>query len=360
MPKKVKKKKSNVGKIFLILFLVLCIGGLGGGFFYVKSSLEPVNKGKQEVFVVEEGQDFKSVLKNLEKEGFIRNATIAELYAKLNDDFNYYAGNFELKDSMSTPEILKFLSDVKNAKRDAISCTVPEGAWARDIAERIEKTFGYSKEEVLSTWNDMDYIKTLAKDYPFLNVKEIDNPEYRVKLEGYLFPDTYMVDVGSSLDTITRTMLNRFNDVYTKYEDEFKKSDYTVHELVTLASVVLFETADEADMPKIAGVFYNRLNQDMMLQSSATVCYALYDEFTSQLDCEVKVDVDSPYNSYMYKGLPVGPVLNPGEAAIKAVLYPEKTDYLYCLAYIFGDGKVYYSKTLEEHEQKMKEFGLEL
>ena len=113
-------------------------------------------------------------------------------------------------------------------------------------------------------------------------------------------------------------------------------------------------------MKKIAGVFYNRLNEGMKLDSSVTVCYALYDEYEDPTDCEVKTDVDSPYNTYLHSGLPIGPILNPGEQAIKAVLHPTKTDDLYFLADINGDGKVYYSKTLEEHEAKMKELGLVL
>ena len=133
-----------------------------------------------------------------------------------------------------------------------------------------------------------------------------------------------------------------------------------MQQILTLASIVQFESATKSDMKKIAGVFYNRLDDNMKLQSSVTVCYALYDDFKDAQDCEVNTDVDSPYNTYEHKGLPIGPILNPGEDAIDAVLHPTKSDYLYFVADINGDGKVYYSKTLEEHEKKMEELGLNL
>ena len=108
----------------------------------------------------------------------------------------------------------------------------------------------------------------------------------------------------------------------------------------------------------IAGVFFNRLDKDMMLQSSVTVCYALYDDLTSGEDCEVNPDIDSLYNTYKYKGLPIGPILNPGEDAIQAVLHPTKSDYLYFVADVYGDGKVHYAKSYEEQLQNQEKFHL--
>ena len=109
-------------------------------------------------------------------------------------------------------------------------------------------------------------------------------------------------------------------------------------------------------MGLIAQVFENRLAIDMKLQSSVTICYALYEEYKKAIDCEINSDIDSPYNTYLHEGLPIGPILNPGEAAIRAVLHPTANDYLYFMADIYGDGKVYYANTLEEHEANVERY----
>ena len=156
-------------------------------------------------------------------------------------------------------------------------------------------------------------------------------------------------------------------EIYAKYEEDINASDYSLHELITLASIVQYEAATSEDMQLIAGVFYNRLNSDMPLQSTVTVCYALYDDLDrndedSWRTCEASTDIDSPYNTYLHSGLPVGPIVNPGEAAIDAVLHPQESDYYYFIADINGvrgeAGKVYYSETYEQHQQLQEELQL--
>ena len=183
-----------------------------------------------------------------------------------------------------------------------------------------------------------------------------------MKLEGYLFPDTYFLEKDDSLDDITRVMLDRFDVMYKENKKAFDKSDLSIHQIISLASVVQFEASKPGDMAKIAGVFYNRLDQGMKLQSSVTVCYALYDDFNDPKDCETNPEVDSLYNTYLHEGLPIGPILNPGDEAIKAVLNPKKTDYLFFAADIYNkvDGKVHYTKTYEEHLEECEKLGLNL
>ncbi len=263
---------------------------------------------------------------------------------------------------MSVKDILSTIQDSTKLKKDALVLKIPEGKWAKEIAAEISNLYDgkYSSEEILNQWNDISYIQTLAKDYSFLNVDDLNNSNYKVKLEGYLFPDTYFLEKDDSLDDITRVLLDRFDVMYKENKKSFDKSDLSIHQIISLASVVQFEASEPGDMAKIAGVFYNRLDQDMKLQSSVTVCYALYDDFNDPKDCETNPEIDSPYNTYLHEGLPVGPILNPGDEAIKAVLNPEKTDYLFFAADIYGDGKVYYSKTYEEHQQICEKLGLNL
>ena len=263
---------------------------------------------------------------------------------------------------MSVKNILSTLQDSTKLKKDALVLKIPEGKWAKEIAAEISSLYDgkYSTEDILNQWNDISYIKKLTKDYSFINVNDLNNDNYKVKLEGYLFPDTYFLEKEDSLDDITRVLLDRFDVMYKENKKAFDQSDLSIHQIISLASVVQFEASKPSDMKTIAGVFYNRLDQGMKLQSSVTVCYALYDDFNDPKDCETNPEIDSPYNTYLHEGLPIGPILNPGDEAIKAVLNPEKTDYLFFAADIYGDGKVYYTKTYEEHLQKCEELGLNL
>ena len=265
----------------------------------------------------------------------------------------------------SIKDILSTIQDSTKLKKDALVLKIPEGKWAKEIAAEISNLYDgkYSSEEILNQWNDISYIQTLAKDYSFLNVDDLNNSNYKVKLEGYLFPDTYFLEKDDSLDDITRVLLDRFDVMYKENKKAFDKSDLSIHRIISLASVVQFEASEPGDMAKIAGVFYNRLDQGMKLQSSVTVCYALYDDFNDPKDCETNPEIDSPYNTYLHEGLPVGPILNPGEEAIQAVLNPNREDgYLFFAADIHHkkNGEVQYSKTYEEHLQICEELGLNL
>ena len=362
MPKKKKssskKRKSFSWIVGVILIGIIVVGGVVG---FMKLSATG-DGSKEAIFTIQEGESFPAVLENLEKEGWIKSSTMTRVYAKLTHHQKYYAGNFSLNDGMSAREILKEIGNPSKAKNDIVVVTVPEGFWAKQIAEELAKNFPYTKDEILNQWNDINYIKALAKDYEFLNVDSLKDPNIKVKLEGYLFPETYYVPKDSTIDEITRLLLSQFDKVYQSHKEEFNQSKYSVEDLVTLASIVQFESGSKQDMNKIAQVFYNRLDKGMKLQSSVTVCYALYEDFESLEDCETQYDVDSPYNTYKVSGLPTGPILNPGEDALVAVLEPEKNDYLFFVADVHNvksnPGKVYYSKTLAEHEKLMEELHL--
>lgn len=357
MPKN-NTKKGGVLKGILIFLLLLIIGVAIALGLYTRSCLQPIGDGSNTVVVtVQEGSSFDDVLNELKEFHLIKSKEFAKLYAKVKD-VNYYAGNYTLNDGMSLSEIFAYLSDANNAHADAVTVTIPEGKWAKEIADILAENFPYSKEEIINTWNDPEYLQTLCQDYDFLNFDDINNDQYRVKLEGYLFPETYSLATNSSIDTITRTLLNQFDLMYQKYKQDFEKSNLSTHQLVTFASIIQFESGYEKDMKTIASVFYNRLEAGMKMGSSVTVCYALYDDFNDPKDCETEYNIESPYNTYINTGLPIGPILNAGEAAFDAVLHPDTTDYYYFLADIYGDGTVYYSKTEEEHYNKQVQLGL--
>lgn len=354
-----RKKKNNRLKLIFIGFILCLLCVVAFSTFYFLRGLRPVGDGSNKVqFEIEQGESFDQVLSRLEDKSLIRSQSIASFYAKMSKNNLYYTGEFDLNDGMSVKEILEHIGTVSLAKQDEVQVTIPEGKWAKEVAEILSQKFPYSKEEFINTWNDETYLRKLSKDYAFLDFNSINHPDYKVKLEGYLFPETYSFHADASIDEITRTFLDQFGHVYDSYKDQIESNEYNLHELLSLASVVQFEASSTEDMKLIAGVFYNRLYHGMPLESSVTVCYALYDDFADPQDCEIYTDIDSPYNTYLHTGIPIGPILNPGKEAIEAVLSPEKTEYMFFAADIYGDGKVYYSKTYEEHLEKVEELGL--
>lgn len=359
------KRKVNSGRVALLVVVFVCILVGLASIFVVKNGLSSTGNGdKKIVFTVRQDESLDSVVQNLKEDGLVSSSTVAKVYAKLSHNTNLVAGTFELDNGMGVKDIFSYIQDGSNLKKDTMVLKIPEGKWAKEIAAQISKLYKgkYSTSDIINTWNDVSYLKTLSKTYSFLNVDDLNNSNYKVKLEGYLFPDTYYLEKDASIDDITRVMLDRFEIMYKENKKAFDQSSYSIHQIVSLASVVQFEASTEKDMKMIAGVFYNRLNQNMALQSSVTVCYALYDDFNDPKDCETNPDIDSPYNTYLHDGLPIGPILNPGEQAIQAVLSPKKNDYLFFAADIYNkvDGKVHYSKTYEEHEKVCEELGLNL
>ncbi|WP_273235171.1 endolytic transglycosylase MltG [Ileibacterium valens] len=357
-----KKRRVKVWLVIVLVLLLIVLAAVGGFYFWYSGSLKPAgNAEDKQTIVIEDGESYDQMLDELEQEGFIKSANAAKIYAKLSGSHTHFAGNFTLNKGMSTPEVLQFLADQNNIDKTYAVVTIPEGYWAKQIAKTLCESFPeYKPEDFMNLWNDPAYIDTLAVDYPFLNTEILNNSDLFVKLEGYLFPETYYIDFGSTPDQITRIFLNQFATVYDKYKAQIEASPYTLEEILTLASIVQFESGKADEMPMIAGIFYNRLNQGMPLQSSVTVCYALQDQFDSAQACETNTDIDSPYNTYIYAGIPIGPILNPGEEAIKAVLEPVSSDYLFFVSDIHGDGSIHYAKTYEEHLANVEKFNLNI
>lgn len=354
MKKLLANKKAVIACIIAAVVLIVALGG----FLFYNQSLQPVSTKSESVsFEVESGEAMTSIISRLKDENLIKSELVTKMYSKLNGLQDVKAGNFVLDKSWSTSEILEVLNDAKKAKGDEVSITFREGIWAKDIAVEIENKLGIKAKDLIALWNDTEYIKELMKTYPFLQ-EDVLNDQTRVKLEGYLFPETYTFAKDADAKEITKIFLDHFQSVYTKYESDIKNSGMSIHDVITLASIVQYEASKPEDMKMIAGVFFNRLNSDMTLGSSVTICYAMYDKLNDPADCEVNTNIDSPYNTYLHKGLPIGPIENPGEEAIDAVLHPTKSDYLYFVADIYGDGTVYYSKTLDEQEANIDKYNL--
>lgn len=358
--RKVRRSKHKGLKIFLV-FVVLICAALGGSYYWYSSSLKPVDSSTDKIGIqIAEGDTLDAVIEKLKGAGLIRNEFATKIYSRIND-FPRYAGTFELTRSMSTQQIFETLSKPENAMSSFVSVTIPEGKWAKDIATILAEALPQiNREELLRLWNDSAYIHELAQTYPFIDPAAVVNDQYFVKLEGYLYPETYYIDLDMDEDQVTRMFLNQFANVYAEFAPRIEASPYNLQQILTLASIIQFESSDPAEMPDISGVFYNRLNIGMPLGSSVTVCYALYDDFNSSEQCETNYDIESPYNTYIHEGLPIGPILNPGRDAISAALNPAQNDYLFFVSDIYGDGKTYFARTYEEHEANIERFNLRI
>ena len=361
MTKRKVRKKSHKGLWITLILLIVLAAGAGGAYFWYSSLLKPVGGEEQKIGIeIDQGEGLNTLLHQLKEKGLIKSEEAAKIYGRLENP-EMYAGTYELSPTMSVPEIFAYLANPANAVTDYIPVMIPEGTWAKDTAQILaDEVPNLSKDEFMRLWNDDAYIEQLAAEYPFLDPSKLENDQYFVKLEGYLFPDTYYVGLDANEDQVTRMMLDRFNEVYAAHQAEIDNCGRSIQDLITLASVIQFESGDPSEMNDISGVFVNRLNQGMPLESSVTVCYALYDDFNSGEDCETNTQIDSPYNTYLHSGLPIGPILNPGEDAIMAALRPTGHDYLFFVSDVYGDGKTYFARTYDEHLANIDRFNLQI
>ncbi len=351
----IKNLKTKKLIIAFVIVAVLLTAFSGLAFYFYKDSLKAVdsNDTSEVLFTISEGDTIKTIAPKLLEKNLIRNKDTFQLAARINNKQEIAAGTYPLKRSMDVSRVLNTLTDPSKAVIDQVVVVLKEGFWARDMAKAISEKCNISAEALLSLWNDSAFIEKLSQKYWFIS-KDIVKKGQRVALEGYLYPDTYYFFTSSSGEEITYKLLDRFEELITPLKSQIenfsiKKMKMNLYQIVTLASIVQFESGNYDDMPAIAGVFVNRLNDNMRLQSSVTVCYVLYN-YKSGSECELykNQQIKSPYNTYVNEGLPLGPIQNPSIQAIKAVLEYQKNDYFYFIG--GNDGKVYYAKTFAEHE----------
>ncbi|MCJ8006918.1 endolytic transglycosylase MltG [Lederbergia wuyishanensis] len=334
----------------ITLIALLAVGGVAFfGYNYVKSALEPVDANNNKLTEVDVpiGSSTTSIGKLLEKKGIIKNGTIFKYYVKFNNISGFQAGNYKFSPSMTLNEITETLKTGKLVREAIFKMTVPEGLSLDQIAKIIAKHTEMSSDDILKKLDDPEMVKQLMKKYPEILTDDILNENIKHPLEGYLYPATYsFYEEKPSLESIIGEMLSQTNKVIIKYSGMMEEKAMSVHELLTMASLIEKEATEKADRNNISSVFYNRMETGMPLQTDPTVLYALGKHKDRTLLEDLKVE--SPYNTYIHKGLPPGPIANSGESSIEAALNPADTEYLYFLAE-YGTGTVHYSKTLQEH-----------
>ncbi|MBR2745568.1 MAG: endolytic transglycosylase MltG [Erysipelotrichaceae bacterium] len=341
----------TVIKIVLNLAIVLGMAGLAYGYYKYDQALKPLTPISHPVsFEVEENMTADDVVNKLYKENLITDKFMTKIYMRLKKKTNVYVGNFNLDANMSTKEIVSIITDESNAYRETVEVTLIDGYWAKEMAAAIAEQTDLTAGRIMSKWNDVEYVDKLIQEYPFLT-EDIYKSEH-CYLEGFLYPDTYQFYKNTTVEQVTEKLLDRQLEVYEKYAAQFKNSKLTPYEIYTLSSMTIFEGKTPEDMGLVAGVFYNRLDDGMLLGSSVTVCYALYDDYHTWQDCENNIDIDSDYNTYKHLGLPVGPICNGNEISLNAVLNPTSTDYMYFISDP-STGKMYFARTLEEHQRNI-------
>lgn len=337
----VKVTENKYGFKWLILFIaaVLLIGGsVYAGI--VLSDSKGINIASDTEITVDSGDGSAAVAQKLYNKGIIKYPFIFRMQSKLGGyDGKYLPGNAIITDGMSYNDILKLMiSTIRNDKK----ITIPEGFTIAQIKARLSEEGLINEAEFDKALNPDDY------DYRFLK----NLPERKNKLEGYLFPSTYFISEEMSEHEIIDMMLREFDTQFkAEYYDRAEQMNLTVDQVITMASIIQGETDSETERAKVAGVFYNRINSDMNLQSCATVQYILGER--KAVLSVADTQINSPYNTYINSGFPIGPICNPETACIEAALYPEETDAFY---FVQGsDGKHIFSNTYEEHEKAMKE-----
>jgi UPF0755 protein len=300
------------------------------------------------VFTINPGETAATIAPRLEREGLVADGQLFLWLVRYEGvDAQLEAGEYELRPNMTMNEVVEAL---QTGRLREVSATIPEGKRAEEVAALLGE-LGVVDPEVF-----VGLVRSAWEGYDFL----LDRPEEApVSVEGFLFPETYLIPVDYDASQIVDLMLMTFAERFSPaMRQAAAEAGMSIYEVVTLASVVEREAVVAEERPIIASVYLNRLEQGMYLQSDPTVQYALgYQEDTGQwwkipMNLDDDVQVDSPYNTYMYPGLPAGPICSPGLASIQAVLEPADTTYLFFFSKF--DGSHAFAETYEEHLQNQE------
>lgn len=315
-------------KRFLFLVLIFVALVTGGTFWWYSVAKPPSAETSLRDFLIVKGSSASQIGNKLEKEGFIRNALAFKIYVQVSGKAkSIQAGEYRLSQSYS---LFKMVDELIQGPAE-IWVTIPEGLRREEIAERFASAFGQEEgftQEFLSATKD---------------------------IEGFLFPDTYLFPKDFSPSSVVNKMRSTFDIKTAELKEGIEVSHLTLREIVILASIIERETRTEDERPIVAGVLINRLNIGMGLQADATVQYAVATAGNWwPILTKDDLAVNSPYNTYRFRGLPPAPIANPGLSSIKAAVFPEDSDYLYYLH--DSKGQVYFARTLAEHNENVRKY----
>lgn len=345
-----QREASLVRKIVLICFIViiLAVGGAGYGLYkYVMNAIGPMDENDNTPIAVSIpiGSSSAQIGRILEEHGIIHSADIFKYYIRFKNEDGFQAGDYELTRAMDLDQIIQEIKLGRIYQEYKTTFIIPEGRWVDSVFEIIAKNSNLTEEELFEVMEDEEFLQELIDQYTILDEVILDE-EIRWPLEGYLFPSRYdFVEEELDAKELITKMIERTSEVLIN--NGASASDYSYHEILTIASIIEGEARNDEEREMISGVIHNRLHPSvrMPLQMDPTVAYAHGEHLPVTLN--EHLEIQSPYNTYYINGLPIGPINNPGEASIRAALHPEIHDYLYF--YHSPDGKVHFTKTLNEH-----------
>lgn len=331
---------KNAIKIFLVI-LILMVGGSVGIYQYYLASLEPTEPDEPVVVEIPAGSSTKKIASILEEHHIVRNSQTFSIYVRqMGKGSQLQAGRYQMTPGQTMEQIVNKL--IKGEVYvDTIQFTIPEGLTIVQIASLLEEKGWVNKDKFLHEVNHGQFAYEFVKAIP-------DKESISYRLEGYLFPKTYEMKKGATEHEIIERMLAQFEEEWNPdWDSQLKKRGMSLHQAVTLASIIEREVAVEKESSIVAGVYFNRIAQGILLQADATIQYAL-GQTKGRLTYK-DLELDNPYNTYKHEGLTPGPIAAPGKSSLEAVIHPDQHGYLFYVTKKDGSGEHYFSKTYQEH-----------
>ncbi|MHA0855635.1 endolytic transglycosylase MltG [Paenibacillus sp. CMAA1364] len=336
-----KTRMKVVGIMVALLILVVGVAAL-----YVKNSLEPVQETDNPVaFTIERGMGTIRIAELLQEKKLIKNDLLFMAYLKWKaQGSRFQAGNYSIAPGATNDELIAMFNNGDVVKEEMVKFTIPEGYTVEQIAKKLDKD-GVGDAEVL-----LELANHSSNADPVFLDSIATQPEIKHVLEGYLFPETYELKKGITEADIIKAMTAQLQQklaTLENWEQKMKDKGLTLHELLTIASLVEREVVVDSERALVAGIIYNRLDAGQKLEIDATVQYAL-DQPKERLFYK-DLEIDSPYNTYLVKGLPPGPICNPSLASIEAALEPQTSEYFFYVTKKDGSKEHLFAKTYKEH-----------
>jgi UPF0755 protein len=331
-------------KKLLILIIILSVC-----FWYWQNLNSPADKnGQEKIFIVAKGETVSQIADNLKKENLIKSVFYFKYYIWRNK-LNLKAAEYSISPKLTIKEIITVLASGQALSRER-SIRIVEGWNNKEIGDYLEKN------NIISAKDFISLAKTPLSEWKFSFSKPdfLNDAPKTTGLEGYLFPDTYRIYNDIQPEEIIFKMLDNFSKKFTnEMRQEIKRQKKTIFEIITMASLIEKEVRSTEDMKIVSGIFWDRIKYGIALGSDASLSYILNDKVGAHTILDTKID--SPYNTYKYRGLPPGPIANPGLNSIQAAIYPKFTEYSYFLSDPATD-KTIYSKTLDEHNRNKAKY----
>lgn len=340
-----RRRRRGRGAAMFMSIMLLLGAAVFLALFALSSAVDMLAFGKEDRQIevtVEKGMSVGDIADMLGDEGVIERPSTFKLYAKLrNKDNTFKAGDYVLNSNMSYDRIITAMR-LGNTIKEEVKITFYEGMTLKEIADLLEE------KKVCDADAFIDITQNGVFTFEFIDMMPESDLRFR-RLEGYIFPDTYDFYVGENVESVARKFLKVFQSRVMAIYSDIQDSGMTLDEAVIMASIIQKEASNEEEMARVSSVFHNRISNTAaglpMLQSDVTINYVENDIKPYQTR-KVQEMYDA-YNTYVCKGLPVGPICNPGLDAIKAAISPEDTDYYFFVTDV--NGKYYYGKTLDQH-----------